>query len=260
MVHPLLDINLVNFEDPFEIGGFVSLLGQIGGNMGMAMKNFKPTRESNELRQIANKMVRKLDELLPKMSPANALLVISAYDMAHRFAYGSPADPKAQNKYILQAFDAMIHGDKDVDEYILYHVIENKILLKDKTYLDKPLQWVTTSQDRWFKNFANGTSQSDISDYDTIQQVSVVLRSNLWFYLGNDEYKFKKELYRNYNQLIDDCDISNPKIYIAIQKFLMSSINFMSEDEYLLYVSHIKSEQSRSSRINRFYKAAAELI
>ena len=226
----------------------------------MAMKNFKPTRESKELRNIANKVVRKLDELMPNMSPANALLVISAYDMAHRFAYGSPADPKTQNKYILQAFDAMIHGDKEVDEYILYQVIEDKILLKDKVYFNKPLQWTTISLDRWYKNFQYGTCRINLSNYDIIQQVSALLRSELWPYLGKEEKKFKKTLYCNHQRFFDNHDISNPKIFMAIQKLRMSSINFMSSEEYASYICHIKSEQSQCSIINRYYKAAVDVI
>lgn len=259
MLHPLLDINLINLNDPYEIGGFVSLLCQIGSNMGMALGDFKPTRESNELRQIANKLVRKLDEILPKMSAANALLVISAYDMAHRFAYKSPADPKKQNKYILKAFDALIHGDKEVDEYNLYQIIENKILFKDQAYFDKPLQWISLSLDRWCNNFIYGKSQTPLSDYDIIQQVTILLRSNLFFKFGNDAEKFKKELFDNHIHFLNKLDEMNSKILLALYQLLLASLKYLSSDEFLSYKEKLFQVERTSTSLNRFYREAMVL-
>lgn len=258
MLHPLLDINLINFNDPYEIGGFVSLLCQIGSNMGMALGDFKPTRDSNELRQIANKLVRKLDEILPKMFAANALLIISAYDMAHRFAYKSPADPKMQNKYILKAFDALIHGDKEVDEYNLYQIIENKILFKDQAYFDKPLQWISISLDRWCKNFSYGKSQTPLSDYDTIQQVTILLRSNLFFKFGNDADKFKKELFEHHRNFLNNYNNWNIKDILALHTYLLTVSIYLSPNEISRYKNIIL--QNGFNILNVFYKEAFAYI
>ncbi len=254
MLHPLLDINLINFNDPYEIGGFVSLLCQIGSNMGMALSDFKPTRESNELRQIANKLVRKLDEILLKMSAANALLIVSAYDIAHRFAYKSPADPKTQNKYILKAFDALIHGDKEVDEYNLYQLIENKILFKDQAYFDKPLQWISISIDRWCDNFIYGKSQVSLSDYDTIQQVTILLRSNLFFKFGNDAEKFKKELFDNHNYFLNKYVSTDARILLAIHQLSLIACRYFDSYDSLSFNKELYSERNlKNFRVNKFY-------
>lgn len=254
MLHPLLDINLINFNNPYEIGGFVSLLCQIDSNMRVALGDFKPTRESNELRQIANKLVRKLDETSPKMSTANALLVISAYDMAHRFAYKTPAESKTQNKYILKAFDTMIHGDKDVDEYILYQIIENKILFRYQVYLDKPLQWMSVPLDRWCNNFIYGKSQTPLSDYATIQQVTILLRSNLFFKFGNEAEKFKKELFVNHRYFLDGLDISNSILLFGLYQFLLASIKHLSSEEFLSYKKKFINNECININLNRFYR------
>ena len=97
--------------------------------MWMAMSDFKPTRESNELRQIANKLVRKLYEIQPK--------------------------------------------------------------------------WICLSLDRWCNNFIYSKSQPPLSDYDIIQQVTIILRSNLFFKFGNEADKFKKELFDNHRHFLN---------------------------------------------------------
>ena len=171
MFHPLLDINLVNFNDPYEIGGFMSLLCQIGDNMGMAMSDFKPTRESYELRQIANKLVRKLYEIQPK--------------------------------------------------------------------------WIYLSLDRWCNNFIYGKSQTPLSDYDTIQQVTILLRSNLFF-----------KLFDNHRHFLNKLDDLNCKILLALYQLLLASLKYLSSDEFLSYKEKLIQFDRTSTSLNRFYREA----
>ena len=148
---PCLDISLVDFTDPYDIGGFISLLCQTGANLGMTVPDFKPTRETIEIRQLANKVARKLDEAMPGMPAVDALMTVQSYDLAYRTAYQAVPEQSWLNKYVLKAFDSMIHGDKSIDEYAMYQAIAHR------KYFAKPLIWLTTTEERWYKE-ANSTS------------------------------------------------------------------------------------------------------
>ena len=150
----------------------------------------------------------------------------------------------------------MIHGDKEVNEYNLYQLIENKILFKDQAYFDKPLQWISLSLDRWCDNFSYGKNQTPLSDYDTIQHVNILLRSNLFFKFGNDAEMFEKELFENRKYFLDNLDIPNPKMLLALYQRLLASIKYISTKEFLTYkVAFIHKDHS-STKINRFYREA----
>lgn len=197
------DISLVDFTAPYDICGFVSQLCQVGENLGMSKPNYKPTRETNRIRHLADKVVRKLDDVMPGMSVADAFMVTSAYDLAHRFAYATPADHKLLNRYILGAFDSMIHGDKSVDEYAMHQAISQAIRRRDPAYFDKPLIWLTITDERWYNEAKRGFDTTTLSDYDIISRVSILLRTDLTAYEGRNQAQFKQTLASRHRHNLD---------------------------------------------------------
>ena len=205
MINPLLDIATVDFANPDDINGFVALLCHEGNELGMFKPTFNPTSESRYLRQTAGEMVSRLDECLSGMTPADSLKIIQSYDLAHRLAYRVAGNPRLINRCLLGAFDAMIHGDKDIDEYSMYREIDQKIRQKDNLYFGKPLTWNCFSTERWFRHIDDETD----SDYDKINRVSLLLGTDLFVYVGNDQEQYKHSLFGKYRHYLDCHDSKN---------------------------------------------------
>ncbi|MDE6460519.1 MAG: hypothetical protein K2K52_06790, partial [Paramuribaculum sp.] len=144
----------------------------------------------------------EIEQQLPRISPADALTAIATFDIIHRIAHGAPANPQLINKYTLRAFDALISGDKTIDEYTLFRQIGMGIRRKDPAYTDKPLRWHSLSLARWHKQFANAEPVGNLSDYDTAQRVSILLSSDLWALETRNEAAFKHRLHTRYSHLL----------------------------------------------------------
>lgn len=252
MTDILPDISEINFKDPDDITGYVSLLCREGGNLGMYTVGFRPTAESNRLRQTSNRLVRRLDENLPKMVPADAFQVMTAYDMAHRIAYGKPADPGVTNRYILSAFSAMIGGDTLVDEYSMHREISRKIRQRDRVYLDKPLSWYSMNIDRWFKTLDTHKA----APYDTISRVSILLGSDMYVFVGKDEVTYKKALFDTHRHYLTSHDSADLHTLSAVGKMLNASCPYLSPEEYSGYRAALNREIIANPATNRFHRAA----
>lgn len=233
----LPDINIVDFSNPSDIGGFVSLLYQTAGSIGMTSPGFKHTRESNEIRSLANKAVRKLDDYMPRMSAADALITINPYDFAHRLAYSTPADRKIRNGYVLKAFDAMIHGDKTVDEYAMFREIRLSVSNRDKSYYDKPLYWNSISLERWHKEATRGYKRSGLSDYDIINRVSILLESDLMAFEGSHQASFKIRLFEQHRHYLDSHTATDWQMLNTMSHLVNSSATYLSPADYHHYLS-----------------------
>jgi len=71
------------------------------------------------------------------MQPTDALKLIDTYEFMFRIAFQYPAKSEELNKVKLAAFDAMMHGDKAVDEYLMFRVIRNAVSQRDKAIFYK---------------------------------------------------------------------------------------------------------------------------
>lgn len=198
---PLMDISRVNFSDPQDICRFVSMLCEAAGSLGMAMPEFKPTKDTNAIRQLANKVVRKLDEVMPQMAVADAFKVISAYDIAYRLAYLTVPDQKILNRYVLAAFDAMLRGNHDIDQYEMYRAVVQGIQRRDAAYFDKPLTWLTTIEEQWYTESKKGFDTEALPEYDIQNRVAILLRANLMAYEGRNQATYKQTLRRRYHNI-----------------------------------------------------------
>ena len=251
MINPLLDINSVDFADTGEINGFVSLLCHEGNELGMFKAVSRPTPECRQLRQTACELVRRFDECLPGMSPAESLKIIQAYDLTHRLAYKVSGNPKLVNRCVLGAFDAMLHGDKAVDEYSMYREIDRKLHQRDILYFDKPLIWNCLSTEHWFRTIGDGTG----SDYDTVSRVSILLGADLFECVGSDQEQYKFSLFEEYRHYLDHHDSDDQMTLQAVNQLLASSWKFLTPADRNKYQSTLNREIISHPKTNRFVKA-----
>lgn len=209
----LPDIKSIDLSNPYDIGGYVSLLCQAGGEAGMISSGFRPTRESNMIRQTARLATRLIEEHMTKMPPGDALLVVPAHDLAHRIAYGTPADTAISTRCLLKAFDAMIHGDRSVDEYVVYDAIDRSIAQPgcDAAILDRPFRWRSISLDRWYRQFKTGHTNDTPDTYDIIQRLSILLESDLWAYETVNETAYKQSLVDRHRHLLEQHPATDPR-------------------------------------------------
>lgn len=251
MINPLLDIATVDFANPDDINGFVALLCHEGNELGMFKPTFNPTSESRYLRQTAGEMVSRLYECLSGMTPADSLKIIQSYDLAHRLAYKVAGNPRLINRCLLGAFDAMIHGDKDIDEYSMYREIDQKIRQKDNLYFGKPLTWNCLSTERWFRHIDNETD----SDYDKISRVGLLLGTDLFVYVGNDQEQYKHSLFGKYRHYLDCHDSSDQCTLHAVNQLLTASWKYLTPADRIRHKSILTREIITHPHTNRFVKA-----
>lgn len=252
-MHPLLDINLVDFTSPDDIGGFTSLLCQTANENGMLFPDGRPTMDTLKIRKIANNFARKIEENLPKMSPGDALYAVEAYDLPYRLAYNRPASSTFIYKYHDAALNAIIHGDSTVDEYALYKVIDRAINRKDKNYFAKPLEWLTIQSSYWYKNVEGST------EYDTINRVSILLSSDLFVYEGNNAHTYKQQLFNKYRHYLEAHDTTTRRGIYAAEQLLHASYKFLSPEERNQYNAQIDQETLACPTLNRFLRATMEV-
>ncbi len=117
-----------------------------------------------------------------------------AYDLMHRIAYNQPANKETINKIILKAFDAMIHGDKQVDQYVLFEAIERRAHQREQAFLDKPLTWIFQCLDEWHKHAVKGFDRTALYDYDILSRVNILLDADLFTFDGRNQKTFKQRL------------------------------------------------------------------
>ncbi len=135
------DIDIVDFNNPIDIEAYVGLMIQAGNELGAFMLDFRPTAEWRQVRKTAGEVTGRREALFSLMSLAQKMMNGTAYHLAHHLAHYNPADQGILNRHLLEAFDARIHEDKTVDEYVLYRCIDLRLLQRDKAFFDKPLAW-----------------------------------------------------------------------------------------------------------------------
>ena len=110
----------------------------------------------------------------------------------HRIAYCTSPNAEEMNRIKLAAFDVMIHGDKDVDEYIM--TIRKTVSQREKAFFDKPLSWSCMALKRWYKEAVKGFDNTTLSDYDIQSRINILLESDLYAYAGSNQDQFKQRL------------------------------------------------------------------
>lgn len=154
----------------------------------------RQTREAREVLRMAFDWVKAVKGRLKFYSAGDALKLMDAYDLLHRIACNEPADKESINKIIFKAFDALIRGDMDVDQYVLFKAIERRVRQREQAFLDKPLTWLIKCLDEWHKQAVKGFDRTCLSDYDIISRVNILLDADLFAFEGRNQQEFKQRL------------------------------------------------------------------
>lgn len=197
-----LDLSNIDFDKLEDVTQCAASICQAASDSGMFASAYPMAREFGQILLSARKWLREVDDRLNKLSPAEALEAIGSYDIIHRIGYGAPACPDTVNKHVLRAFDAMIHGDRSVDEYVMYKTIAEGLRRRDSAYFDKPLSWMTTVEERWYKEAKRGYELSNLPARDIANRVAILLRADLTAYEGRNQSAFKHQLINQHGNCI----------------------------------------------------------
>ncbi len=193
------------------------------------------SREAIQLSGWAKRWVNMVKARLSSYTPGEALMLADAYDIVHRIAFRQPADRTLLNGVVLRAFDAMIHGDKGVDEYAMFHAIRSGVSRRDKAFFDKPLTWSCISEERWYEEASRGYDRRRLSDYDILSRVTILLTTDLFVFEGRNQQSFKKRLFERHRHYLDSHDTTDPRILSAVTSFLYASTQFLTPEEFETY-------------------------
>lgn len=188
----------------------------------------RQSREAREVVRLASEWVKTIESGFNSYTPGEALLLADHYDLMHRLAFRLPADKGILDRIVLRAFDARIHGDKGVDEYILYKAVERRIWQHEKAFLDKPLTWLSLSLGEWHKQALKGFDHTELSDYDIISRVNILLNTDLTPFEGRNQQPFKQNLFNRHRSFLDHDDSADLLMTCALNDFRHLSTRFSS--------------------------------
>lgn len=226
----MLDTRIVDFSNIKEVTDFALLICQSASQGGIFLKDEQNKELLERVRTVAKEWVKEIRLRIASMSVSNALEVIHTFDLVHRIAYGKAADVSFINKYTLKAFEARIRGDQTINEYTLFRQIAVGLNRSDPAYLDGPLEWYTLSLDCWYKEFSVPKRPRQLPVYDTIQQVNILLESDLWAYETRNQLIFKRQLFKRYRYLLADVDDYDIRTLRAIYT-LVTTIHYLNIDD-----------------------------
>lgn len=145
---------------------------------------------------------------------------------------------------------------KTVDPYTLFWQIKLGLNRKDRAYFFRPLQWYTASLDRWYNDFFKGTYSKEISTYDTIQRISILLQTDLRPYKLPDQDAFKQHLFNTHRHLFDNLSTYDLSTLKALYGLLTSSLPYLSEGDFDSYLSSLLLALIVNPRTQCYYRTA----
>lgn len=199
-----LDLSSLHFDNVDEVNDFAVRLMEIGNSLGvLSDEKSLQSREAIAIYQAAKGWVNTVKKQMLTMSPGESLRLIDIYEIMHRIAFSASPNAEETNKIKLAAFNAMIHGDKNVDEYIMFRVIRNEVRKRNKAFYDKPLTWSCLAEERWHKQAVDGFDRTTLSEYDIISRITILLENDLYAYEGHNQDKFKQRLFEKYKHNLE---------------------------------------------------------
>ncbi|MDE6239739.1 MAG: hypothetical protein K2M54_07080 [Muribaculaceae bacterium] len=245
----------VDYSNVDDATGYATLILAVANEAGLLLLNGnKQSFEAIQTMKLAKEWIYNVKTKIGEMEAGQAMDMLAPYDLMHRLAHHSPTPKAFADEYLLKAFEARIHGDDSVNEYHLYRFIKEKLDRRDKTYFGRPLEWYASSLDRWFKKFKNGSAIETMSDYDTLEIVSILMSEDLYAFTGSDQNTFKKNLFDNYRHLLDNIDLYGFEELEALSHFLSWSSKFMPQKQICDYFAAITAAQIAHPETNRFYR------
>lgn len=227
-----LNLSSVDFDNVDNVTESASQMLASANELGLFMT--QTSRQSVNARRFVEDAtvwisnVRKQIDVYPI---GKALALIDVYDLLHRVTYLRPADRGFINGIILKALEARIHGDRSVDEYVLYRAIRSGIGRKDKAFFDRPLQWLCLTEESWYNEASKGYGRSRLSDYDILNRAAILLEIDLFAFEGTNQPVFKRRLLNSLCHYLDNYAAPDHKTHLALNRFLSISANFLSEGE-----------------------------
>ncbi|MDE6091248.1 MAG: hypothetical protein K2G41_11185 [Duncaniella sp.] len=249
----------VDYSNVCDATGYATLILSVANDAGMLYPTGnKQSYEAIQTIKLAKEWVYNVRTNICKMEAGHAMDMLAPYDLMHRLAHHSSTPKAFADEYLLKAFEARVHGDRSVNEYHLYRFIKEKLNRRDKSYFGRPLEWYASSLDRWYKKFRNGRASENLSDYDTLEIVSILMSEDLFAFAGSDQNTFKKRLFDNHRNLLDNIDFYGLKELEALSHYISWSGKFMSQDKFCNYSNAITLAQIARPETNRFYRVTLQ--
>lgn len=245
----------VDYDDAADATGYATLILTMANEAGLfADKTNSQSYEGIQVRKHAADWIYNIKSRIDRMPAGDALEILAPYDFMYGLAHNSPAPKAFTDEYVLKAFEARINGDTTVDEYYLYRIISSELAKKNKPFFDRPLKWHTMSIERWYKTFMYGRAIENLSDYDTIEIVSILMSEDLFVFISGNQNEFKKRLYGNHRHYFDEiASLSLPELN-ALTNFLSSSRQFLSPEQYQGYRKSLLIAKIAHPETNRWYR------
>ena len=222
-----LNLSDVDFNSVDEVNDFAIQLMNVGNSLGVLSGEKRlQSREAVAIYQATKGWVNTVKKQFLTMSPAEALQLVDTYEIMHRIAFQCSANAGELDRIKLAAFDAMLHSDKNVDEYIMFRVIRNEVSKRNKAFFDKPLTWSCISEERWHKEAVEGFDRNVLTDYDIISRVTILLESDLFAYEGRNQDQFKQYLAEEHRHYLTKYTAPDCRTVHAIDNFQLVSARY----------------------------------
>ena len=256
MITNKLDIQKVNFDDIDEIIGFAMLI--------FACTNYENLLTSTKKRQLqagvliietARTWIKTINTKLKCLPASDKLKLRTPYNFVYMAAFYQNPDATSFNKMLMDIFDARIHGDTSIDEYNLYFAIDLELNRRNKLFFDKPFKWHSIMLNSCWKNFNSRSNRQMLSDYDTIQQVSILLEADLFMY-ASDQTIFKKNLVTNNKHYLDNITNEDIVTLNAIHHLYTAAMPYLGNNDINVIKDKISQAVINNPAINIYYKEA----
>ena len=109
----------------------------------------------SKVRGAARKWIEDIEPRIDSYTSGQGLRLAHAYDHLHRLAYGSAPLPGTVERQVFRALDSAIHGDHDIDQYLLFRLITLGLNRGIKEYHLLPLRWQSQKLAGWYKKYKN---------------------------------------------------------------------------------------------------------
>lgn len=216
-----LNLSSVDFDNVDNVTESASQMLASANELGLFMsQTSRQSREAMRLVGEATAWISNVRKQIDSYPVGKALALIDVYDLLHRVTYRRPADRGFVNDIILRAFEARIHGDTSVDEYMLYRAIRSGIGRKDKAFFNRPLQWFCLTEESWYNEAVNGYDRSRLSDYDILNRATILLETDLFAFEGSNQTAFKRRLLNSTRHYLDNYTAPDPKTHLAVNRYL----------------------------------------
>lgn len=216
-----LDLSSVDFDNVDIVTESASQMLASANELGLfKAQTSRQSREALRLVGEATAWISNVRKQIDAYPVGKSLALIDVYDLLHRVTYRRPADKGFVNGIILKALEARIHGDRSVDEYVLYRAIRSGINRKDKAFFGRPLQWLCLTEESWYNEAVKGYDRSRLSDYDILNRATILLETDLFAFEGSNQTAFKRRLLNSLRHYLDNYTAPDPKTHLALNRYL----------------------------------------